>query len=93
MDATVGVVGGGQLGRMLASAAHRLGASVVCLDPAGSRSPCGQVCHLAVEGALHDAAALADLGAVSDVVTVELEHVNCKALAISHKKLDESMSR
>eukprot|EP00606_Chrysophyceae_sp_TOSAG23-5_P001132 GSChrysophyteH2.ASY1.ANO1.1292.1 assembled CDS len=66
---------------MLASAAHRLGASVVCLDPAGSRSPCGQVCHLAVEGALHDAAAFADLGAVSDVVTVELEHVNCKALA------------
>jgi phosphoribosylaminoimidazole carboxylase (NCAIR synthetase) len=47
---TVGVVGGGQLGRMMAEAGHRLGVAVVILDPQGKQSPAGQVAPLCVEG-------------------------------------------
>lgn len=38
----VGVVGGGQLGQMMALAAHRLGLQLTCLDPAGLASPAGK---------------------------------------------------
>eukprot|EP00971_Amphidinium_carterae_P072134 1426848-Amphidinium_carterae.1 len=47
---TLGVLGGGQLGRMMAEAAHRLGIAVLPLDPAGLLSPAGQVAGNAVEG-------------------------------------------
>ena len=40
---TVGVVGGGQLGRMMAYPAHRLGVKLICLDAAGPESPCAKV--------------------------------------------------
>ena len=36
------VLGGGQLGRMMVEAAHRLGAKVVCIDPAGENAPAAQ---------------------------------------------------
>ena len=39
---TVGVLGGGQLGRMMVEAAHRLGVNVVCIDPGGDASPAAQ---------------------------------------------------
>lgn len=39
----VGVLGGGQLGRMMAFAAHRLGLRMTALDPKGPDSPAGQV--------------------------------------------------
>jgi phosphoribosylaminoimidazole carboxylase (NCAIR synthetase) len=77
--ARLGIVGGGQLGRMLALAAHSLGIASTCLDAGGARSPAGQV-TAAVEGALSDAAALRALAARSDVLTVEIEHVDVDAL-------------
>eukprot|EP00953_Heterococcus_sp_UTEX-ZZ885_P035480 18318-Heterococcus_DN1.PRE.2 len=52
---TVGVLGGGQLGRMMAEAAHRLGIKLIPLDPEGKASPAGQVAELAVEGSFRDA--------------------------------------
>ncbi|CAM9883017.1 unnamed protein product, partial [Choristocarpus tenellus] len=52
---TVGVLGGGQLGRMMAEAAHRLGIKLAVLDPLGKVSPAGQVAELAVEGSFRDA--------------------------------------
>lgn len=52
---TVGVLGGGQLGRMMAEAGHRLGVKVAVLDPLGTASPAGQVAELAVEGSFRDA--------------------------------------
>jgi hypothetical protein len=39
----LGVVGGGQLGRMMAWPAHRLSVKLVCLDAAGANAPCAQV--------------------------------------------------
>ncbi len=69
----LGVLGGGQLGRMLALSAHPLGVEVVALDPA-EHSPASQVTH-AIVGAYDDEKALAQLAGASDVVTYEFENV------------------
>lgn len=49
---TVGCLGGGQLGRMMVYAAHRLGVRMCILDPLGEQSPAGQVSELSIKGAL-----------------------------------------
>lgn len=49
------MLGGGQLGRMMAEAGHRLGVKLAVLDPLGKESPAGQVAELAVEGSFKDA--------------------------------------
>lgn len=72
MMATVGVLGGGQLGRMLALAAHPLGIRVICLDPSPD-APAGQVTELSV-GGWDDPSALSALEHC-DVVTFEFESV------------------
>eukprot|EP00730_Choanoeca_flexa_P012238 TRINITY_DN3743_c0_g1_i1.p1 TRINITY_DN3743_c0_g1~~TRINITY_DN3743_c0_g1_i1.p1 ORF type:complete len:615 (+),score=126.37 TRINITY_DN3743_c0_g1_i1:67-1845(+) len=77
---TVGVLGGGQLGRMMAEAGHRLGVKVVALDPLGDDSPTGQLTHGSVKGSFRDAKLIEELRSKADVVTVEIEHVDCDAL-------------
>jgi len=79
---TVGVVGGGQLGRMMAYPAHRLGFRLVCLDAAGKASPCAQISGYSVEGGLKDKEKTLSLVKEHhcDVVTTEIEHVNADAL-------------
>jgi 5-(carboxyamino)imidazole ribonucleotide synthase len=72
MRSTVGILGGGQLGRMLALAGHPLGVRCVCLDRSPT-APAGSVAELAI-GDYDDPAALARL-ATSDVVTYEWESV------------------
>jgi len=79
-ERTVGVIGGGQLGRMMAEAGHRLGVRLAVLDAAGIGSPAGQVAELSVEGGLTDEEKIRELASVSDVLTVEIEHVNAAAL-------------
>jgi 5-(carboxyamino)imidazole ribonucleotide synthase len=69
----VGIVGGGQLGRMLALAGHDLGIACTTLDPAPG-SPAAQVAP-AVVGAYDDRDALIDLAERADVVTYEFENV------------------
>jgi 5-(carboxyamino)imidazole ribonucleotide synthase len=69
----VGIVGGGQLGRMLALAAHPLGIDILTLDPA-KPSPASQVAP-AITGAYDDQDALAQLAAAVDVATYEFENV------------------
>lgn len=70
---TIGILGGGQLGRMIALAGHPLGDRTTVLDPA--TDPCAaQVCgHVA--GEFDDFQALYRLAQVSDVVTYEFENV------------------
>jgi phosphoribosylaminoimidazole carboxylase PurK protein len=77
---TIGIVGGGQLGRMLTLAAKPLGYSVVVLDPSDT-CPAAQVGAEVITGDLYDAAAIAQLAERVDVVTVEIEHLNTDALA------------
>ncbi len=77
---TIGIVGGGQLGRMLTQAAVALGYQVVVVNPSDN-SPAAQVGAQEIVGDLYDEQALTQLGKVSDVVTVEIEHLNADVLA------------
>ena len=72
--ATIGIIGGGQLGRMLAIAAARLGYRTVVLEPQAG-CPAAQVASRQIVAAYDDAAALAELMRASDVVTYEFENV------------------
>lgn len=71
---TIGILGGGQLGRMLALAAARLGLDVVVLTP-DEGSPASRVVKRTLVAAYDDPAALAALAEASDVVTYEFENV------------------
>jgi 5-(carboxyamino)imidazole ribonucleotide synthase len=75
----VGVVGAGQLGRMLALAGYPLGIDCRFLDR-DADSPGGQVGSIVV-GALDDAAALARLASDVDVLTLEIENVSVAQLS------------
>mmetsp|Transcript_13017 Transcript_13017/g.25265 ORF Transcript_13017/g.25265 Transcript_13017/m.25265 type:complete len:925 (+) Transcript_13017:186-2960(+) len=74
---TVGVLGGGQLGRMMALDGARLGLDLVCLDPSGAEASAAPVCRV-VKGSFMDRDAVVALS--GDVLTVEIEHVNVDAL-------------
>lgn len=80
MAINVGILGGGQLGRMMAQAAHRLGVRLTILDPKGEQSPAGQLCHESITGSFTDATAIRQLAAQVDLLTVEIEHVNAQVL-------------
>nr|WP_206078820.1 5-(carboxyamino)imidazole ribonucleotide synthase [Mesorhizobium camelthorni] len=71
---TIGIIGGGQLGRMLAMATARLGYRTVILEPQPN-CPAAQVANRQIVAAYDDRAALAELAAASDVVTYEFENV------------------
>jgi 5-(carboxyamino)imidazole ribonucleotide synthase len=76
---TIGVLGGGQLGRMLAEAASRLGFDVAVLER-DADSPAGRVVARTLVGAYDDGAALQALADASDVVTYEFENVPAASL-------------
>lgn len=71
---TIGIIGGGQLGRMLAMAAARLGYRTVVLEPQAD-CPAAQVANRQITAAYDDSAALAELAAASSVITYEFENV------------------
>jgi len=76
--ATIGIIGGGQLGRMLAMAAARLGYRTVILEPQPD-CPAAQVANAHLVAAYDDAEALAELGRRCDVLTFEFENVPLEA--------------
>jgi len=77
---TLGVLGGGQLGRMWAHAAQRMGYNTAVLDP-DAQSPAGLVSHHHIHTDYLDAAGLKQLAAVCQAVTTEFENVPADALA------------
>jgi 5-(carboxyamino)imidazole ribonucleotide synthase len=77
---TVGVLGTGQLGRMLVLAARRAGYRTVTLGDGPSPTPCGQVADVEMIAAYDDPAALAAFRAAVDVVTIEFENVPAASL-------------
>ncbi len=77
--ATLGVMGGGQLGRMFAHAAQQLGFDVAVLD-ADARSPAGLVAQVHVQTGYLDETGLAQLAAHADAITTEFENVPAAAL-------------
>jgi phosphoribosylaminoimidazole carboxylase len=76
----VGVLGGGQLGRMLIEAANRLNVQVNVLDAAASPAKQISAHDGHIEGSFKDAAAVKQLAQSCDVVTVEIEHVDTHML-------------
>ena len=101
---TIGILGGGQLGRMLSVAAARLGLKCHIFEP-GAEPPAGQVAHRVTTASYDDTDALKKFAASVDVITYEFEniptgaldvlealrpvHPNRKALAISQDRLSE----
>lgn len=79
---TIGILGGGQLGRMLALAAARLGLKTHSYGPCDS-DPAGQVSTHHTQAAYDDAAALARFGAACDVITYEWESIPVRAVEIA----------
>ena len=77
--ATLGVIGGGQLGRMFVQAAQQMGYSTRVLDP-DPASPAGQVAHAQIRAGYLDPDALDRLGREAAAVTTEFENVPAAAL-------------
>ena len=71
---TIGVMGGGQLGRMFAMAAHRMGYRVHSFSP-DSETPAGQICEQEVAAPYEDRAAVECFAEGIDVLTFEFENV------------------
>lgn len=76
---TIGIIGGGQLGRMMGLAAKEAGFRIAVLDPTED-SPCGQIADIAITAAYNDENALAQLAEVSDVITFEFENIDYEGL-------------
>ena len=74
MIRTIGLLGGGQLGRMLTLEAKRMGYRVVTLEPV-TNSPTGQIADEQIVAAYDDLRWIGELGARSDVVTYEFENI------------------
>lgn len=78
--ATIGVLGGGQLGRMMALSGSAMGYRFVALDPAKD-APCGQVTPQ-ITAAYNDRDAARELARRSDVITYEFENVDAGVAAL-----------
>lgn len=76
---TIGIIGGGQLGRMMAFSAHERGYHVGVLDPTPN-CPTAQVADWHIEAAYDDAEALKELAERSDVLTYEFENVDAETI-------------
>ncbi len=77
--ATLGVLGGGQLGRMFTLAAKVMGYRVVVLDP-DPQSPAGQLADIHLKADYRDAVALIRMGGLCEAVTTEFENVPAASL-------------
>lgn len=79
--ATIGILGGGQLGRMLSVAAARLGFVTHIYEP-GANPPAGQVAHRVTTAGYDNTDALRSFAASVDVITYEFENIPTDALDI-----------
>lgn len=76
---TLGIIGGGQLGKMLCQVTSRLSINTNILDPSND-SPCKNLCSSFSVGNLMDFKSVYDFGKQCDLVTYEIEHINVDAL-------------
>lgn len=83
--ATIGVLGGGQLGRMMALAGRAMGYRFATLDPTPD-SPCGQVSDTQLTAHYGDERAARELAKLSDVITYEFENVNAGVAAVLERE-------
>lgn len=76
---TIGIIGGGQLGKMMAQSAQKMGYKVIVLDP-DENCPCQYVAHQFINANYDDEQSLAQLGELSDVITYEFENISASQL-------------
>ena len=79
--ATIGILGGGQLGRMLSVAAARLGFRTHIFEP-GANPPAADVAHSITTASYDNVEALAAFAKACDVVTFEFENIPTDALDV-----------
>ena len=82
--AKIGILGGGQLGRMLSVAASRLGFTTHIFEP-GANPPAGQVAHKITTASYEDTKALQTFAQSVDVITYEFENIPTSALDVLEK--------
>ncbi|KAL5222000.1 hypothetical protein ABZP36_026713 [Zizania latifolia] len=84
-NTVVGVLGGGQLGKMLCQAASQMGVKMVILDPL-ENCPASSLCHEHVVGSFNDGDTVSEFAKRCGVLTVEIEHVDAVTLAKLEKQ-------
>lgn len=84
-DFKLGILGGGQLGKMLLTETHKYDIYTVILDNSLD-APCAQICNEFHQGNLMDYDAVYNFGKQVDVLTIEIEHVNVDALEALEKE-------
>ncbi|MEC1529761.1 5-(carboxyamino)imidazole ribonucleotide synthase [Bacillus spizizenii] len=77
--AVIGMIGGGQLGKMMAVSAKQMGYKVAVVDPVKD-SPCGQVADIEITAHYNDREAIRKLADISDIITYEFENIDYDAL-------------
>jgi 5-(carboxyamino)imidazole ribonucleotide synthase len=75
----IGIIGGGQLGRMMIEEALRLNVSIHVLENS-TQCPCYKLATSFIEGELSDQNKINQLAEITDVITFEIEHINTQAL-------------
>ena len=83
--AKLGILGGGQLGKMLLYTTRKWDVCTHVLDPSAS-APSRLACDHFVQGDFNDYQTVYDFGKQLDVLTIEIEHVNTEALRQLEKK-------
>lgn len=78
---TLGILGGGQLGRMIALAGRALGYRFVTMDPTAD-APCGQTADRQIVASYDDVEAAMQLASVSDVISYEFENVDAQVAEV-----------
>ncbi|MCK9927172.1 hypothetical protein MXD62_08325, partial [Frankia sp. Mgl5] len=78
---TVGILGGGQLGRMIALAGRAMGYRFVTMDPTDD-APCGQVSDQQIVARYTDVEGALRLAEQSDVITYEFENVDAEVAEV-----------
>ena len=76
---TIGILGGGQLGKMVLDVSNKWGLDVFVLDP-DKDCPSSKLCKKFYEGDLMDYNIVVEFGKLCDIITVEIENVNVEAL-------------
>lgn len=81
----IGVLGGGQLGRMMIQSAINYNLYICCLDPDGN-APCKSLANEFTKGSLTDYDTVYKFGKDKDIITIEIENVNVEALKALQKE-------
>ncbi|TDM12374.1 5-(carboxyamino)imidazole ribonucleotide synthase [Macrococcus lamae] len=87
VGSTIGIIGGGQLGKMMAHSAQRMGFKVAVLDP-DDTCPARFSAHHFIHAPYNDMEALIQLGGLSDAITYEFENISGDTLAALSEKFN-----